>query len=105
MANDRLLSLLGIARKAGRLSLGFDSVCESAAKGEAELILTASDISEGTLDKLRRSVQEKVRILGTPYSIADIGGALGKSVRIISINDSGFAEKAGELLNKGYGED
>ena len=105
MANDRLLSLLGIARKAGRLSLGFDSVCESVAKGEALLILTASDISEGTLDKLRRSVQERVRTLGTPYDIDAFGAAIGKNVRIISINDSGFAQKAGELLNKGNGED
>ena len=44
-------------------------------------------------------------MLEIPYDIDQIGPAIGKAVRIISINDSGFAHKAEELLNKVNGED
>ena len=47
--NDRLLSLLGIARRAGKLTMGFDPVAEDVAKHKAKLVLTASDLSERTL--------------------------------------------------------
>ena len=110
--NDRLLSFLGIARKAGRLTLGFDSVCDSAAKHESCMILTAADTSEGTLRKLRNSIPEGFADIHTlPCGIDDIGPALGKSARLISVNDKGFAQKIRELLaaecgtQSGTGED
>ena len=110
--NDRLLSFLGIARKAGKLSLGFDSVCDSAAKREACLVLTAADTSEGTLRKLRNRLPEGFADIHTlPCGIDDIQGALGKGTRLISVNDKGFALKIRELLaaecgtQSGTGED
>ena len=48
-SNDRLISFLGIARKAGKLTFGFDSVCESLRKKESCMVLIASDASEGTV--------------------------------------------------------
>ena len=35
--NEKLLSLLGIARRAGRLSMGFDAAAEAAKKGSSRL--------------------------------------------------------------------
>ena len=40
-----LLSLLGLARRAGKLSLGNDAAVESLRKGQARLVLLASDLS------------------------------------------------------------
>lgn len=98
--NDRLLSLLGLARRAGRVSLGFDPVCESVAKGEAALVLVAADISEGSLRKLKSSIDGYgVCIEQTPYDIDSLGAAVGKAVRVLSVNDSGFAAKAKQLLD------
>lgn len=100
--NDRLLSLLGLARRAGRVSLGFDPVCESVAKGEAALVLVAADISEGSLRKLRSNIDKYgVCIEQTPYDIDSLAAAVGKAVRVISVNDSGFAAKVKELLDAG----
>ena len=42
---NQVLSLLGIARRAGRLSLGHDAVDEALKKREAKLILLARDVS------------------------------------------------------------
>ena len=98
-SNDRFLSFLGIARKAGRLSLGFDSVCESVRSGESRMILLSSDVSQGTLRRLRSCLPENFAdVYQTPYDIDRINAALGKGVRLISVNDKGFASKIRELL-------
>ncbi len=106
MAMDKFLSLLGLARRAGRLTLGFDAVCSSAAKKESRLILTASDVSEGTVRKLKNHLGEcQTDIREIPYNQTDINAAIGKPVRIISINDSGFSASLLELLDNGNGEE
>ena len=104
--NDQLLSLLGLARRAGRTTLGFDAVCGSALKNESKLILAAADASEGTMRKLHNHLSgSEINIREIPYSIEAINAAIGKPVRLISINDSGFAKKINELLDKGNGEE
>lgn len=104
--NDRLLSLLGIARRAGKITLGFDAVCSSVGKNESKLILAAADVSEGTMRKLRNHLSEsEINIREIPYGMEPINAAIGKPVRLISINDSGFANKFNELLDKGNGEE
>lgn len=104
--NDPLLSLLGIARRAGMLTLGFDAVCEDVNKGKSSLVLTAKDISDGSLRKLENHIStSEVGIIEIPHDINDICAALGRKVRIISINDSGFAKKALSLLQSGNGEE
>ena len=101
MFSERLLSFLGIARKAGRLSLGFDSVCDSVRKGESRMILTASDASEGTLRRLRNRLPEDfAEVYQLPCDIDRVNAALGKGVRLISVNDKGFANRIKEMLGQ-----
>jgi len=103
--NDAALSLLGLARRARRLSLGFDSVCDSVRKGEARLVLTADDLSEGSLKKLLRHTEGcSTELMKLPYAIEELNAALGKAVGVISVNDSGFAKKI-KLLLTGNGEE
>ncbi len=102
--NERLLSLLGLARRAGKLSLGFDPVCDSAAKGEAVLVLYTADVSEGSLKKLTRSITAAgVEMAKLSCDMEALSFAVGKSVRIVSLNDQGFAKKA-KLLLEAVGE-
>ncbi len=103
---DKLLSLLGLARRAGRLTLGFDAVCGSVQKQESKLILTAEDVSEGTMRKLNNRLSGmEIDIREIPFGLDQINAAIGKPVRIISINDSGFARRMIELLETGNGEE
>lgn len=103
--NNTFLSLLGLMRRAGKLSLGFDAVVESCAKGKAELVIHTSDCSDNTLKKLLAAVSDKVQIFGTSYNMDQVGHALGKAVKILSINDAGFAARARTLLNIGTVEE
>lgn len=45
MNSDRLLSLLGLARRAGRLTMGNDAVIDSLEEGVSALVLFADDLS------------------------------------------------------------
>lgn len=92
--NEKILPLLGIARKAGRLSLGFDAATESMQKGKAQLILTASDLSERTVRNIAMTArQTETYLIAADFSMQQLGCAVGKTTGIISVNDKGFAEK------------
>ena len=60
--NDRLLSLLGLARRAGRLSLGNDPVLSSMEEGKAKLVLVCPDLSQRTL----KGIESRAEAFGVP---------------------------------------
>ena len=55
---SRVLGVLGLARRAGALAIGTNSVLEAVRKGKAYLVLIASDASENTA-KLRALLLER----------------------------------------------
>ena len=103
--NNKLLSLLGLMRRAGKLSLGFDAAAESAETGVSCLILTTADISPKTLKELNYKINNKTDVIAIGCGQDDIQQAIGKAVKIISINDKGFAQKARLLMETDNGEE
>ena len=103
--NNKLLSLLGLMRRAGKLSLGFDAAAESAESGVSCLILTTADISPKTLKELNYKINNKIDVMALRCNQDDMQRAIGKAVKIISINDKGFAQKARLLMETDNGEE
>lgn len=100
LTNDKFLSMLGLARRAGKISMGFDSAVGSAAKKETELIFITRDISPKSLKELKFALcGSDAEIIEIPYDIEDMDAAVGKHIRIVSINDSGFAAQLKKLIN------
>ena len=80
--NDRLLSLLGLARRAGRLSLGNDPVLSSMEEGKAKLVLVCPDLSQRTL----KGIESRAEAFGVPLvtieqTMDQVSMSLGKTVR------------------------
>jgi len=99
MQNNKFLSLLGMARKANRVSLGYDKSLEAVHTGKAFAVFIANDISEKTKRGLVFASEETgVDIISVEYSIFDFTNALGTKTGIVSINDNGFAKKLVSLL-------
>ena len=102
--NDRLAGLLGIARRAGHILIGFDAVRAALIAGQAHLILLASDCSPKTEKELRFAGRERrCPILTVQATKADLSTALGldKPVAAVATDDRGFAaamEKHAEPL-------
>ena len=91
--NDRILSLLGLCRRAGKLSLGHDAVISSVENGEARLVICAADVSENTLKKIAYAAEEcSVPCLTLNRTKDSLGNAIGKYCAVVSVNDAGFAK-------------
>ena len=104
--NDKVLSLLGLARKAGKIALGFDPAVESVKNGQSQLILISSDISPKSRKELLFSLRDtEIQTLDVRYDAQEIGFALGKSAKIVSVNDAGFAQSVKKLLGSTFGEE
>ena len=74
----KVLNFLGIARKAGKLTLGFTATAQAAKGGKLSLVLLATDISPHTKEKMERLC--RAYHIGL-HCIADqeaMGRALGK---------------------------
>lgn len=101
MNQNKILSLLGIARKAGRLSLGNDPAVEAMKSGQTHLVLVASDLSQRTLKGIYHTAEEElIDVLKMDTTMDEIGVALGKRTGIIAVNDAGFAKKLRILCNE-----
>lgn len=97
--NEKLLSLLGIARRAGRLSLGFDAAADAMKNGKASLLLLAADLSARSAGSIAYIAEQAgVPVTTTDATMEQLGNAIGKrQTGIISVNDSGFATKINTL--------
>lgn len=96
--NDRLLSLLGIARRAGKLTMGFDPVADDVAARKAKLVVVASDLSQRTLKGVRDvCAQSNVPCVSLGRTMDEIHWSLGKRTGVLATADHGFAQSIMEL--------
>lgn len=99
--NDRLLSLLGLCRRAGRLVIGADPVKEAIDTDKAFLVICASDISQNTEKKIRKATEAKgnVQYCIVNRSKDELSFSLGKTCAVLAVIDEGFAGKLCELIS------
>lgn len=96
---NEILSLLGLARRANMLSVGFDAVKASADKGRAKAVLFARNLSPNTQKRIRFYLSKNgIPSLCLDADMEEMESALGKKVGVVSINDTGFAERAIKLF-------
>lgn len=97
---QKALAFLGLARRAGKLSLGLSQAAASLTKGEAVLLLRAQDISDNSLDRFQKLVTKfpvKTAILTDKTTL---GKALGTSpLAVLSVNDPDFSDNIINILN------
>ncbi len=97
MANDKVMSLLGLARRAGKLEAGFDATVSAARKGAARLLLAASDVSEKTYKNLEYEAKRaEIPAVRLKAGMEETGRACGVRAGVLAVTDQGFARA---LLN------
>ena len=90
--SDKLLSTMGLARKAGRLVYGYETVKDTIQKHKAILVLTASDLSAKTLSNVKFLCGEKVRHIPLDRTMEQFSAAVGKAAGVVAVIDEGFAK-------------
>lgn len=94
------LSMLGIARRAGKLVFGRDAVLEQVKKKQAALLVLACDLSERSRKGvLEAASQARLPCLEPPLSMDDFQFAVGRRSGIFAVCDRGFAQQILSLSN------
>ncbi len=90
----KLISLLSLAQKSGKLCAGEYSCEKALQNGNAKLIIIASDASDNTKKKFENKAffyNVKVLVLADRQSLSQ---AIGKENRVtLAITDKGFADR------------
>ena len=98
--NDRLLSFLGLCRRAGYLLYGAQTAINAMKDGKALLTLRASDLSPNSY----RDVEFTAGKCGVPMRTLgctkeQLSAAVGKLCGVVCVTDRGFADKLLTMIN------
>lgn len=91
MSNNPILSRLGFARKANKLSFGFNKSKESCLLKKAKLVVVASDVSQKSLKEIRFFAKD-IPITVIDITMEEMSQGLGLRAGIVAVNDEGFAK-------------
>lgn len=87
---NRLLNLLSMARKAGKLLMGFDAVKEALLKQRVQSVVLAADCSAKTEKEIRFFAGE-VPVKRLPTDMNALYGLFTKKIAVFGVCDAGFA--------------
>ena len=99
---DKFLSAIGLARRAGAAALGTEQVRDSAKSGKAKLIIVASDVSENTKKEITDTATfYKTEYIISHYTMAELSSAVGlmRSTSSVAILDSNLTVLIKNSLN------
>lgn len=107
---ENILSMLGLAKKAGRLEIGEEPVGAAARARDARLILLASDAADNTVRRASHFADAGACLCAKiPADKDALGRAVGRtSCAMLALTDIGFAEAVAKKLaavdEERYGE-
>lgn len=91
---DKALNLIGLMKKANRISVTEAQSREDIKSGKSKLVLIASDCSEISSRKIHNLANDYgIRCMDSGYTKYELASAAGSGLcSVLSVNDSGFAE-------------
>ena len=97
---NRILGLVGLAKKGGRLEVGEEPVAAAARAKDARLLLLAADAADNSARRLRHFAEAGGCLYARlPCTKAELGRAVGRtSCAMAAVTDIGFASAIGALL-------
>lgn len=102
MTNNKILGLIGLAMRAGKVSFGADSVEESIVKRKAKLVIISKDSSERTKSKFIEICEKNKLPVIIDWDIESLSKAIGKNNKaILGIKDKNFADSIQKKYNGG----
>ncbi len=101
VSEEKILSFIGLAARAGQVISGADAVSAATGKSKVFLFIAADDSAEGTLRLIKRISGDKgipVRVFSSKNKL---GVQLGKRDRaVVALTDKNFADQLIRLLDE-----
>ena len=101
--NDKFLSLLGMARRSGKMSLGHDAAINAIVKNKAQLCVMSCDGSQRLKKEMHHACtfeNKNIPLLITDYTLTELSVAIGSKAAVITVDDEGFARALTERYNE-----
>ena len=96
---NKILNLLGLAQRAGKLIIGYDAVHQALLKHQIKVLIIAADISINTKDKIMSVAKHDKNVLViNSFKADELKGALGKEIKLLAIRDAGFRQAIEKLM-------
>lgn len=100
MDKQKAMQMIGLARKAGKLTLGGEMTENDLMHRKSHLVIVATDASEKTAHRFQTKCASK----GVPIlqfsTKEELGRQLGKEQRtVLSVTDPGFADLIARLIS------
>lgn len=98
---NKFLQFLGLTKKAGKLTEGYNN-CEDALKrGKVKLIVLSKDVSNNTRDKFHTYHNRFDIAIIEAYTKAELGAALGRAeINVLCVTDDKMSKKLIDLWNE-----
>ena len=91
--NDRVISMLSLAKKAGKLICGEEMVLDFIRSGKRGIVIITSDASDNT----KKKFHDKCRYYHVP--VYEYGTRTDLGHVLMAVNDKSFAENIKKLLD------
>lgn len=102
MEQNKVLRLLGLATRAGKIAFGTESVIDTIKKNKASLVLVAEDAAERTKRNIMRIAEENKVPIKIYESIETLSKSIGKENKaIIAIKDKNFSSEILKIIDGG----
>ena len=103
--NERILGIIGLARRAGKLAVGEAAVKDAIRRSRAQLVIISEDASENT----KKSVKNSCAFYNIDYveagNMIETGRFAGvRAAAAVSLNDYNFAKAVSDKISQGQND-
>ncbi len=101
LLETQLLNLLGLARRAGALQVGFTKVEKALKKQQAQLVLCASDGAVDGRSKIAALGRHQDVLIDTSLTCASLSAALGReNIVHVAVVEKGWSDRVGRDISR-----
>lgn len=102
MIKNKVTGMLGLAKKAGKLTFGTESVKKAIIKKQAKLVIIAEDAADRTKRNFTTLCEKEHIPIRIIEKIEEMSQAIGQENKaVISINDKNFSEGLIQIIDGG----
>lgn len=95
---NKLLFALSLAKKSGKLVMGFDAVKAAVIHGTAHIVLLAEDLSEKTVKRVNYFCEDLTEVHNTGLTQFEISQVAGRLTGVLAVTDENLAVLARNAL-------
>lgn len=98
---QKAINLLGLAKRAGKLVTGTETVIGETNKGKVKAIIMASDVQANTAEKVDRVARKNNIPMINSFTTDEVSKAIGKKRKVLGLTDVGFTKALVKKINEG----